>query len=207
MKSLVEPGARNTESQRGGRSGNGGHVVWNREIDAARVLQIVAGDDLEHQSGVHDRARHRPYVVQGPRTGYDSRGAHPTVRGFESNNAAVASRLADGTSSIGADRPVTHLRRDCDRRPAVSTKSLRAIGIPWSGPFQRPRWISASAARASTSAESAVTVMKAFSLGLSCSMRPRHAFVNSTGEIFLLCTSSAASERVSDERLALLATG
>src|ERR1019366_3570534 len=118
MKSLVEPGARNTESQRGGRGGNGGHVVWNREIEAARVLQVVAGDDLEHQSGVHHRARHRPYVVQGPRTGYDSRGAHATVRGFESNNAAVASRLADGTSSIGADRPVTHLRRDCDRRPA-----------------------------------------------------------------------------------------
>src|SRR5664279_6198934 len=100
MKSLVEPGARNTESQRGGRSGNGGHEVWNREVDAARVLQIVAGDDLEHQSGVHDRARHRPDVVQGPRTGYDPRGAHPAVRGFESNNAAVASRLADGTSSI-----------------------------------------------------------------------------------------------------------
>src|SRR5271165_7240822 len=118
MKSLIEPGARNTESQRGGRGGNGGHVVWNRKIDAARVLEVVAGDDLEHQSGIHHRARHRPYVVQGPRTGYDSRGAHATVRGFESNNVAVASRLADGTSSIGADRPVTHLRRDCDRRPA-----------------------------------------------------------------------------------------
>src|ERR1022692_1266694 len=59
-----------------------------------------------------------PTVVQGQGTGNDPPGAHPTVRGFESNNAAVASRLADGTSSIGADRPVTHLRRDCDRRPA-----------------------------------------------------------------------------------------
>src|ERR1019366_6509679 len=94
MKSLVEPGARNTESQREGRRGNGGHVVWNREIDAARVPQVVAGDDLEHQSGVHHRARHRPYVVQGPRAGYDSRGAHATVRGFESKNAAVTVRRA-----------------------------------------------------------------------------------------------------------------
>jgi hypothetical protein len=71
------------------------------------------------------------------------------------------------------------------RTPAASTRSLRAIGMPWSGPFHRPRWISASASRASTSAESAVTLMNAFSSGLSYSMRPRHSRPSSSLKEFL----------------------
>src|ERR1035438_3175512 len=88
MKSLVEPGARNTESQRGGRSGNGGHVVWNREIDAARVLQIVAGDDLEHQSGVlHMRLAVRLFL--GP-TG----SGNQQQNGVRSNSLGIGSGFA-----------------------------------------------------------------------------------------------------------------
>src|SRR5215471_5466144 len=57
--------------------------------------------------------------------------------------------------------------------------------------------MSASASRACASADSAVTVMKAFNLEFSRSIRSRHACVSSTGETFLLRTSSEASLRLS----------
>jgi hypothetical protein len=57
------------------------------------------------------------------------------------------------------------------RTPFVSTRSLSAIGMPWSAPFQRPRPISSSEARASASAPSAVSVMNALSWRSTASMR------------------------------------
>jgi hypothetical protein len=68
---------------------------------------------------------------------------------------------------------------------------------PWSAPLQRPRAISSSAARASANAPSAVTVTKEFSWRSTASMRDRHARVSSSGETFLVRTSSEASARLS----------
>jgi hypothetical protein len=76
--------------------------------------------------------------------------------------------------------------------PAVSNRSFNAMGMPWSGPRTRPAAISFSAARASASACSPVTVMNAFHLGFSFSMRSRHACVNATGDTFLLFSIAPA---------------
>ena len=61
------------------------------------------------------------------------------------------------------------------RTPAVSRRSFSPIGMPCRGPRQRPAMTSASACRACSSADSAVTVIKAFRAGFSRSMRERHA--------------------------------
>src|ERR1700735_2712 len=76
-------------------------------------------------------------------------------------------------------------------------RSLIAIGIPGGGPRHCPREISASAVRACPSADSAVTVMKAFSSGLSFPMRSRQARVSSSGEISLRRRRGASSTMVS----------
>src|SRR5215831_1079717 len=66
--------------------------------------------------------------------------------------------------------------------PAVSILSFTANGIPCSGPRQKPRASSFSISRASESAESAVTVIKALNLGLSRSISDRHARIKSSGD-------------------------
>ena len=82
-------------------------------------------------------------------------------------------------------------------RAAVSIKSFKATGIPCKGPRHSPREISISAARASASADSAVTVIKAFSPGLSFSIRSRQARVSSTGETSFRLSRGASSTIVS----------
>jgi hypothetical protein len=77
--------------------------------------------------------------------------------------------------------------------PAVSIRSLSAIGIPCSGPRHRPCCTSDSARRASANADSAVTVINAFSNGFCASIRARHACVSSTGDTILDLTSADAS--------------
>ena len=76
--------------------------------------------------------------------------------------------------------------------------------MPCSGPFHCPRPISSSAARAATSALSAVTVMNALSFGSSASMRPRQARVSSGGETSRARTSSEAPARLKSSRCPLL---
>src|SRR5581483_11637890 len=60
--------------------------------------------------------------------------------------------------------------------------SFSASGIPCNGPRHSPRRASVSAWRASLMAESAVTVMNAFNVGLSFSIAARDACVSSTGD-------------------------
>jgi len=64
------------------------------------------------------------------------------------------------------------------------------------GPRHSPRRISASAARASARADSAVTVMKALSAEFIFSMRSRLARVISTGELQAVAGAGASSEMV-----------
>src|SRR5688572_9625455 len=104
-----------------------------------------------------------------------------------------------GTRSLNKALPVVVLT------PAVSNKSFSPIGMPCSGPRSLARWTSASASRACARADSVVTVMYAFSDGLSCSIRARQALVNSTGETFFRRTSAAASVMLSLVRSALRA--
>ena len=71
-------------------------------------------------------------------------------------------------------------------------------------PVQRPAPLPArdfiSAARASASADSAITVMKAFSDGFSFSMRSRQSRVSSTGETSFRRSRGASSTIVSRHR-------
>src|SRR6266567_8222430 len=60
----------------------------------------------------------------------DAGGAHASVGRFESNDAAVACRLANRTSSVGAYRAVTELRRDSGRRPA-GRAAWAMTEVPW----------------------------------------------------------------------------
>ena len=81
------------------------------------------------------------------------------------------------------------------RTSLVNIRSLRAMGTPCSGPLWRPAVISRSASDASSSARSAVTVMKAFVSSLS--MRASNVFTTSTGERHL---SFRSRERAASER-------
>src|SRR5262245_48112456 len=78
---------------------------------------------------------------------------------------ASLSRWTTSASSVG-----TLSRKNDDpcvvRTPAVSKMSFNPTGTPWSGPRQRPDLSSASARRAASRASAAMTVTKAFSVGL-----------------------------------------
>src|SRR5258708_10826759 len=129
--------------------------------------------------------------------------ANSCMLSFPRNTAPANLSRRTTSASWAGTRSLKTLLAAVVRTPAVSTRSLSAIGVRWSGPSQRPRLISDSAVRASANAESAVIRMKAFSLALSCSIRARHVLVSSTGETFLARTSSDAAARVSVERFAV----
>src|SRR5215468_10204942 len=118
MKSLEEVGARYAYAQGRGLGRQCPCIILNRQIRTACVLRIVASDDLKHQSCVHRRARHGAYMVEGPGEGYNPPCAHASICGFESNDAAVGCRHADGASGIGTNGSVAEFRRDSCRGPA-----------------------------------------------------------------------------------------
>ncbi len=94
------------------------------------------------------------------------------------------------------------------RMPRVITRSLVENGTPCSGPRRAPfRPTARSAARAALSAWSAVTVTKAFSRGLSRSMRASTAVITSTGEIFRRLIAGAISEAGIQQRSSWVAMG
>jgi hypothetical protein len=67
-------------------------------------------------------------------------------------------------------------------RPSRSTRSLSAMGTPWSGPTRWPERIARSAPSAAWRASSAYTAMKECNSGSRRSMRSSRAFTASTGE-------------------------
>ena len=69
------------------------------------------------------------------------------------------------------------------RMPLVNSRSLTENGTPWSGPTASPAISVASARRAASRASSAVTVMKAFTIGWSASIRRSTASTTATGEM------------------------
>jgi len=76
--------------------------------------------------------------------------------------------------------------------PAVSNRSFRATGTPWSGPAGSRR----------TRAASAVTVMNAFSRPSTASSRSSAARVTSTGDTWRRRMASATSARLLNQRSA-----
>src|SRR5919197_244851 len=101
---------------------------------------------------------------------------------------------SDGTSSAYSFEP------RIVRTPLVITRSLIDTGTPCSGPSASPRITARSAACAACRAASAVNKQKAFSVGLSRSMRSRTAFTTSTGETFLVRIAAARSVAETKQR-------
>ena len=79
-----------------------------------------------------------------------------------------------------------------------ATCPLRQVECREAELFHSPRLISASARCASSMADSAVTVMKAFKRGSSFSIWARHALVKSTGDTSLVWTAWLAWLRSSN---------
>src|SRR5262245_23627670 len=77
--------------------------------------------------------------------------------------------------------------------PFVASRSFTPYGMPCSGPRILPFAISASAARASASALSRITVTTAFNLGPSVPSRSRHVSVSFTDVSFFAFTRAASS--------------
>ena len=94
---------------------------------------------------------------------------------------AAASRGTKAASASGT-RSAKMSEPPIVRTPRVNVRSLMEYGMPWIGPSGRPAITSASASRAWAMAASAVSVQKAFTRGLSRSMRSSTARVSSTGE-------------------------
>src|SRR5215467_5442698 len=113
---------------------------------------------------------------------------------FPTNTAPACRKRRTISASSDGTRFSCNALADVVRTPAVSIRSLSAMGIPCSGPRHIPRTISSSAARASASADSSVTVIKALSDGFSFSMCPRHSRVISTGDISFLRKRGPSSE-------------
>ena len=86
---------------------------------------------------------------------------------------------------------------DVVRTPAVSIRSFSATGIPCSGPRHSPRPISSSAVAPPRCADSAMTVMKALSAGLSFSIRPRQLAGNLQPEKSPSAASAAIDQKLS----------
>src|SRR5437879_3507233 len=83
------------------------------------------------------------------------------------------------------------------------TRSFTENGTPWSGPSRAPRRMRArSAAFASRRACSSVSVTKAFSRGLTASMRASTAPTTSTGDTVFLRINAASSVADSQASLA-----
>ena len=94
---------------------------------------------------------------------------------------AAASRSATAPSWVGT-LCSKNLEPKVVRRPAVGSRSLMEYGDAVQGAEQLAARARASAARACSRARSAVTVRKAFSFGLSRSIRASTASVTSTGD-------------------------
>src|SRR5580765_3206100 len=77
--------------------------------------------------------------------------------------------------------------------PLVASRSLTPNGMPWSGPLCLPFLMSASAARASPSADSRISVTTAFSCGPSFSSPSRHTSASFTGETWRDFTRAPSS--------------
>ena len=158
--------------------------------------QAPAGLRIEPPVSVPRRERHHAGRDAGARPGRRAAGhviavpriARRRIRQVESGSAVselVQRELAE-QDRAGAAQPASPpphrafatcfamiFEWQVVRSPATSMMSFSATGTPCSGPRMRPARISLSACRASSSARSAPTSMKAFSFGSCFSMRAR----------------------------------
>ena len=116
----------------------------------------------------------------------------PTMTAPAARRRSTITQSASGTCPAWAASP------NVVRMPAVSCRSLTAMGTPRSAPAVSPAFSAASARAAASSARSAQTLRKAFSSGLRRSMRSRQARVASTEEISPARMAAAMSTALID---------
>ena len=94
--------------------------VGHRRARAARITGVVAGDRLQHQRGVLDRARHRPHVVAARRERDDAAASDHAEGRLEPDDAAHPGGRAHRPTGIRAEREGCKAGRH-DRAPSPSS--------------------------------------------------------------------------------------
>src|SRR4029077_20743166 len=125
----------------------------------------------------------------------------PTRMAPASRSRRTGTASSAGTWSAKISEPIVV------RTPRVGSRSFTENGTPWSGPSRSPPIPAASARRAAARASSAVTVMNAFTVGWSASIRASTASTTATGETCLSrmrrgrVAGSASPSRLSNRAL------
>ena len=156
--------------------------------EPTEVAAVREGDHPRGERGGRParRATHRASEVEGV-----ARRTEDRIEGLRAGSPFRRVRLADHHGARGADPLdeqlvlVGHVfgedrRTDVVRTPAVSARSLCAIGRPCSGPRSSPRRTRRAAPRAASAARSGVGVTIALTLPLTASIRARCASSSST---------------------------
>ena len=140
-----------------------------------------------------------------PKSGLSVSGLWPNsgVVVLPTRMAPASRRRRTGTASSAGTWSAKIREPIVVRTPCVNSRSLTENGTPWSGPSRSPAITAASARRAASRASSAVTVMKAFTVGWRASMRSSTASTTATGESSLVRICRArVSASVSTMRMA-----
>ena len=116
-------------------------VIGRRALDTADIGVVVTGDGAEHDGRVFHRARHWPAGIECKCIGQHAAPAHQSVSRFETDDAAVGRRHADGAASVAADRNRQQASRD--RGAGTAAGAARQIarfpGVHRRRPRQVPR--------------------------------------------------------------------
>ena len=124
---MLEALAQHADAQALGADLERRRVGLHADADLARVEAVLAGDRLEHQRAVGDRARHRPDVVERQLDREDPGVGHEAERRLVPAAAAPRRRQPDRAALVAAERQVG-LAGDEHRRAAVGRGAARYAG-------------------------------------------------------------------------------
>ncbi len=95
---------RHTDTQALERGIEAGGVVWNRFVDAGRVLRVEAGHALQQQRAVFGRACHRARLIEAGGVGNHAPARYAAVGRLEACEVGQCRRLANRAAGVGAGR-------------------------------------------------------------------------------------------------------
>src|SRR5512145_3416311 len=130
MTDNADPHAANSLVQLGG-------IIGYRNIGAAEIVRIIAGNRLEHDRAVFSRPSHGPAVIERERIGDHASSADPSVGWHQSDDAAERSRVANRSAGVGPERSHHQPGCHCGGRTGARTAGesmLRVPRVPYGGP-------------------------------------------------------------------------
>lgn len=133
MTDNANPHSADSLVQRGG-------IIGYRNIGAAGIVGVIAGNRLEHDRAVFGSPSHGPAMIEGKRIGDHTFPADPSIGRHEPGDAAERRRVADG--SAGVCPQCTHHQSGCHRggRARARTAGESMLWIP-GVPYSRPRLV------------------------------------------------------------------